>query len=822
MNPDPALNNKPAAQAAGCFHCGEIIPAGTNIRVAINGGEQRVCCYGCKAVAETINGLGLGKYYRYRSDLPPRPDLANHDGAPALDIYDRPDIQDTFITRIDTNTREVALIIEGIVCPACAWLIETRLSSLTGIVNVSINYTSRKAAIRWNNAVLPLSSILGQIHALGYRASPFDPARLQKVKDRERKQYLLRIGLAGLLGMQVMMIAIALYAGDWTGIDENHKTFLQWVSLLLTVPVIGYAAWPFYRNSWRAFRNKRIDMDVPLATGISVAFLASAAATFTGSGTVYYDSIVMLVFFLLTGRFLEFTAGNRAAAHIDNLAKIVPAMAVKTGADKDTVVPVSELKQGDVILIRPGDTSPVDGRIEDGRTNVNESVITGEFMPVYKQTGDRVIAGSINTESPVRISVTAVGNNTCLSQICSLVERSLAEKPALTLLADRIAGWFLSAVLIIAGVTAIYWLHTDAGLWIPATVAVLIISCPCALSLATPTAFTVAANSLLTHGVAVMKTDALETLSSITHLAMDKTGTLTEGKLFISNMRVYTSLDGDEIMSLAGSLEYHSGHPVAHAFAEKVNEPRSVSRVENYPGEGITGIIDNKRYFIGSPAFIRKHVPIERDNVRLIDDSNRDSVWFTNEKNLLATFELGDKPRTDVAKMIRDLSQRGIKTLIISGDNESTVAEMARITGFDEYHARLTPEDKMSMIKKLQSQGARVAMVGDGVNDAPVMAAADVSIALDSGTDLSKVHADILLPGSGLDKLHDLFRLARKTKRIIRQNILWAIGYNIFAVPVAVAGLVAPWMAAIGMSLSSLLVVSNSLRLGRHSAFRHS
>ncbi|HSR63850.1 MAG TPA: heavy metal translocating P-type ATPase [Gammaproteobacteria bacterium] len=822
MNPDSALNNNPAAQPAGCFHCGEIIPSRTDIRAAINGEEQRVCCYGCKAVVETITGLGLEKYYRYRSDLPARPDSADNAAAPVFDIYDRADIQDTFITRIDSNTREVALIIEGIVCPACAWLIETRLSSLTGILNVAINYTARKAVIRWNNAVLPLSRILGQIHSLGYSASPFDPARLQKVRDRERKQYLLRIGVAGLLGMQVMMIAIALYAGDWTGIDENHKTFLQWVSLLLTLPVIVYAAWPFYRNSWRAIRNKRIDMDVPLATGISVAFLASATATLTGTGTVYYDSVVMLVFFLLTGRFLEFTVGNRAAAHIDNLAKIVPAMAVKTGADKDTVVPVSELKQGDVILVRPGDTIPVDGRIEDGRTNINESVITGEFMPVYKQTGDSVIAGSVNTESPVRISVTATGNNTCLSQICSLVESSLAEKPALTLLADRIAGWFLSAVLIIAGSTAIYWLHTDAGLWIPATVAVLIISCPCALSLATPTAFTVASNSLLTRGVAVIKTDALEKISSITHLAMDKTGTLTEGKLFIRKMRRFTSLGRDEISSLAGSLEYHSGHPVAHAFADTVNRPRDVSRIENFPGEGITGIIDNKRYFIGSPAFIRKHASIERDNVRSITDTGKESVWFANNNSLLATFELGDKPRTDPAKMIRDLSRRGIKTLIISGDNENTVAEMARKTGVDEYHARLTPEDKLSIIKKLQSQGARVAMVGDGVNDAPVLAAADISIALDSGTDLSKVHADILLPASGLDKLDDLFWLARKTKHIIRQNMLWAIGYNLIAVPVAVAGLVSPWMAAIGMSLSSLLVVSNSLRLGRRSAFRHS
>lgn len=813
-------NSNPASSTEGaiCFHCGEPVPPAPGIHVTLNNNEYPVCCYGCKAVVETIHGYGLADYYRYRSGLPAKP-VSNEDIKNEFDVYNRPDIQETFVTTEKTSGSEATLLIEGMVCPACAWLIETRLAALDGIENISVNFTTHKAKVNWHKAEIQPGDILKNIYQLGYKAYPFNLSRQQEMLDKERKNYLFRIGLSGLLGIQVMMLAVALYAGRWSGIEYQYKTFLQWISLLLTTPVILYSAAPFYLNSWRSICNNKIDMDVPVATGISIAYLASAYATITGHGEIYFDSVVMLVFFLLSGRYLEFIARNKAARYLDNLARIVPSMAVKIDESDhkytETVVPVSELQPGDQIQVKPGETIPVDGTIIKGNSTINEAVVSGEYMPVMHASGSAVIAGSINIDSPLIIAVNAIGKNTYLSKLCSLVEKAQLDKPAFTLLADKIAGKFLIIIIFLAVLTACYWWYKNPAVWVYATVSVLVITCPCALSLATPTALTTANSRLLRQGIALINNNALQALAGITHIAFDKTGTLTEGKLFIKDIKVFANISEHQLLSLARTLESGSEHPIAQAFVTSCKSCGIVQEQVNYSGAGVSGMIDQKRYYLGSLEFVKNKIDGIDEITGSSENADLYAVYLADEKQLLGGFTFGDKSRSGLFAMINTIRKYGIKPVIISGDYWPAVRQIAEDNQIEDFHARLSPESKLVLIENLQRNGSRVAMVGDGINDAPVMAKADVAIAIESGTDLSKVHADAILLDSRLADLAYLIQVAHETQRIVRQNTAWAILYNLLAVPAAMAGLIAPWFAAIGMSLSSVLVVTNSLRLGR-------
>ena len=804
-----------------CYHCGEIIPGNIDIKIIINGEERHMCCQGCRAVAHAINEYGLENYYRYRTELPPRPDSSSPETIPDLQIYDNPDFQKPFVREIDNDQCEANLIMEGIVCPACAWLNETHLSTQPGIIGVSVNYTSGKALIRWDKNRIKLSKILEHIYHLGYKAFPYDPVKRQELREKEKKIQLLRLGLTGLLSMQVMMIAIALYAGEWKWIDDEHRNFLRWVSFILTTPVMFYCAQPFYTNSWRAVRNKRIDMDVPIALGISLAYLASIWFTIAGTGTVYYDSVSMLVFFLLTGRYLEFSARNKAADHLDNLEKIIPSVITRLehspAGYTEQSVPIIELQKNDVVLFKPGETISIDGVIISGKTTIDESVITGEAVPVVRKPGDSISSGSTNIDSPIQARVTATGQDTSFSRICNLIDKAQSEKPSVTLFADRIAGWFLSCVLIIAAGAAWYWWQTDKSMWLPVTIAVLVVTCPCALALATPVSITVAINNLLSRGVAVIRSNSLQAITRITHLVFDKTGTLTEGKLKISQTISLADISHSEIMEIAKSLEVQSEHPVAKAFREIDNADTTylAADIHNSPGEGITGKIKGKKYYIGTGEYIQMNIGERFNDATIPAEQSEHCVFLAEDSRVIAAFYFTDMARPDISKIIEYFNGLGIKTMIMSGDNQQSVSKLAALAGVHEFQARLKPADKLAVIEELQLQNATVAVVGDGVNDAPVMAKADVSIAMGSGTDISKLNADMILLGSNLKNIVHIYMTANRCMKIIKQNMLWAIIYNVLALPAAVAGLLTPWMAALGMSASSLLVIVNSLRINK-------
>ena len=821
MNTATSIDMAVTTRNKHCYHCGEIIPDNIDIKIVMCGEERLMCCLGCKAVAQAINKFGLENYYRYRSKLPPKPELSSTNSVPDLKVYDNKDFQKLFVREIDNNLREANLIIEGIVCPACAWLNETHLMTQPGITSATVNYTSGKTLVQWDNNKIGIGTILEQIYKLGYKACPYDPVKRQELYDKEKKNHLLRLGLAGLLSMQVMMIAIALYAGEWKWIEPEHRNFLHWTSFILTTPVVFFCAQPFYANSWRAIRNRRIDMDVPVALGISLAYLASSWFTISGKVTVYYDSVTMLVFFLLIGRFLEFSARNKAANLLDNVEKVIPSVITRldhlASGYTESTVPVIELKKNDIVLIKPGNTIPIDGLIVSGITTIDEAIITGEPVPVTRRPEDHVYSGSTNIDSPIHVRVTATGHDTSFSRICNLIEKAQAEKLPVTLLVNRIAGWFLSGIIIVAFVAAWYWWQTDKDMWLPITISILVVTCPCALSLATPIAMTVTINNLLTRGIAVIKSDALQTFTKITHLAFDKTGTLTEGKLKISQIIPVVNMSEPDIIAIAQSLEAQSEHPVAKAFREIDNTLTTylATDIQNSPGEGICGMVNNKKYYIGTGKFIGKNLGARLNNPGIPVEQTEHCVLLADEYEVLAAFYFIDKERPDIKKVISFFNSRGIRTMILSGDNQQTVVNLAKLTGINEAHDRLKPVEKLSVIEELQNQNAIVAIAGDGINDAPAMARADVSIAMGSGTDITKINADMILLNSNLKSFIHIYLVATQCMKIIKQNMFWALTYNIIALPAAVTGLLTPWMAAIGMSTSSLIVILNSLRINK-------
>jgi Cu2+-exporting ATPase len=690
-------------------------------------------------------------------------------------------------------------------------------------MDVQINYATHRARIRWDATRIKLSEILEAVQSIGYAAHPYDPAQQQQAFDRLRRKHLQRLGVAAVLGMQVMLLSIALYVGDWSGMEAGFRQLFRWLGLGLTTPVLLYSAAPFFQGALRDLRNRRIGMDVPVALGILVAFSGSLHATWTGRGDVYYDSVVMFVFLLLLSRYFEIMARKRGAEMAEQLTQALPAMAARLTGDSGAaheLVPVAELGPGDRVLVKPGETIPADGRIESGQSSVNESLLTGESTPLSRRPGDDLIGGGINIDSPLTMIVTRVGTDTVLAGILRLLEQAQGEKPAITRIADRVAGWFVSAVLLVAVLTGLYWWQQAPEAWLPIVVAVLVITCPCALSLATPTALSAATGTLLSLGLLPARGNRLETLAHCTHVVFDKTGTLTRGTPVVTGLHCSPAVDGNEILNIAAALESASEHPLGKAIrAAASGDPLpAVSELSNYPGAGVSGMIDNATYFIGSPDFIARQTRADLGMLQATSQPAGTRVAVADHDTLHAVLVLQDEIRPDAEAAISALRKRGLQVQLMTGDHADAARQVADRVGIGTVQAGLQPADKLSAVQALQQQGAVVAMVGDGINDAPVLAAADVSIAMQGAAHVTQASADLVLLSDRLGSLPDGIVLARKTLGIIRQNLGWAVGYNLFALPAAALGFVAPWMAAIGMSSSSLLVVLNALRLTRRRA----
>jgi len=808
MNEQP----KPDAEHPNCcFHCGEEVPPGSHYEVSISGAPRAMCCAGCQAVAQAIVDGGLESFYEHRTGPSRRPEDLLPDQLRRFDLYDQEKLQQSFVEREDAVMRSASLILEGITCAACVWLSERHVRELEGVAEFSVNYSTHRARVRWDDNQIHLSDILRAIAAIGYVAHPFDPGRQESLQKKEKARALRRLAIAGLGAMQVMMLAVPLYAGEGTDMDPGMRAFLRWVSFVLTVPVVFYSAQEFFRGAWRDFKLRRPGMDVPVSLAIGGAFSASVWSTLTGGVDVYFDSVCMFTFFLLTSRYLEMNARHRAGQAAEELVRLLPATATRISDGTESVVAVAELVPGDLLRIRPGETVPADGVIVAGRSSVDESLLTGESLPRVREPGESLIGGSVNVESPLEVSVTSVGDDTVVSGVVRLLDRAQAEKPRMAQLADRVAGWFVVGVLAVAaGVATWWWLH-DPSRAFAVTLSVLVVTCPCALSLATPVAVTAAAGALTRRGLLITRGHALETLARATHMEFDKTGTLTRGLLTLEEVRPREGCARERALALAAALERHSEHPVAQVLAAEGGETLKARDVTASPGEGVEGVIEGVRYRIGSPRFAGALSGATVSPPR----GGGTLVALGDEAGIVATFELQDELRSDASQTVGDLRGLGLRIGLLSGDAEPAVRRVAEQLGVDEYIAGALPEDKLARIRRLQDGGAVVAMVGDGVNDAPVLAGSNVSVAMGSGAQIAHASADLVMLSERLGHLAEGVGMARRTVKVIRQNLTWAVMYNFTAIPLAAAGLVAPWMAAIGMSASSLVVVVNALRLRR-------
>lgn len=796
--------------AHDCFHCGQPVPLGAHYPVEVLGETREMCCAGCQAVAKAIVDGGLDDFYRHRTAPAAQARELVPEALKRLDLYDQPSIQRGFVASDEADHKTASLILEGITCAACVWLNERHVRSLPGVIDFQVNYSTHRARVVWDDSQLKLSDILKAIASIGYVAHPFDPGRQEAVQKKERATALRRLAIAGLGAMQVMMLAVAMYAGDYSGMDVDLRGFMRWVSLVLTLPVVLYSAQTFFISAFRDLKRLQFGMDVPVSLAIGGAFAASVWHTVQGQGEIYFDSVCMFTFFLLASRFLEQGARHKAGQAAEALVKLLPAVATRIVDGKHEEVAVADLAPGDNVMVRPGDTIPADGEVLVGESSVDESLLTGESLPRAKAPGDGVTGGSVNVESPLVMRIDKVGEDTLVSGIVRLLDRAQTEKPRIAQLADRVASWFVFALLVVAAGVAGYWMLTDPSRAFTITLSVLVVTCPCALSLATPAAVTAASGALTRLGLLTTRGHALETLAQVTTVVFDKTGTLTRGDLRLARVIPLGKADPEWVRALAAGLELGSEHPVAKVLVGASEQPLTLENLRARPGRGIAGDLDGLTYRIGSPAYA---AAICGGNPPPAPVEPGTQVLLTSAEGPLAWFVLRDTPREDAAEAMAALRAQGLKLAIFSGDAAAPVAEVAGQVGIDRFESGLQPADKLELVRLLQAGGEVVAMVGDGVNDAPVLAGADVSIAMGSGAQLAHATADMVMLSERLDALARGVDAARRTRSVIRQNLAWAVLYNAAAVPLAAAGLVAPWMAALGMSGSSLVVVFNALRL---------
>ena len=793
-----------------CFHCGEPIPSGTVIRARLLGGEESLCCHGCKAVAEFIAGAGLDDYYRYRdasaarADNAPRPDRWS--------AYDHPELVERLSRPEPDGARSITVLLEGLRCAACSWLADKALRQRDGLLDVSVNPATARARLVWDPTKVRLGDLLRVLERVGLRPHPLAGEPAEQFSILERRQALKRLAVAGFGMMQAMMFAVPLYIGESSGMDADIRELLRLVSMLISVPVALYAGWPFYVGAWRAVRARSISMDVPVSLGIALAFFASVYNALQGRGEVYFDSVTMFVFFLSLGRYVEMIARHRAGSVADALARLAPVTArrVRGGAVED--VQAIELAVGDEFLVRTGEVFAADGTVLEGDGRVDESMLTGESTAQTKDAGASVHAGTQNLGAPLRVRVAAVAGDTVLSGIVALLERAQAERPRLAKAADRAAAWFLGRILLGAAVVFAIWWFVDPSRAFSATLAVLVVTCPCALSLATPAAIAAATAELARRGVLVARSDALEALAKANHVLWDKTGTLTQGLIRVEEIRPLAQLGEDECLRLAVALERMSEHPIARAFLVSGRHDMTATDIDVVPGQGLEGTAGQRRFRIGSPGYAMGLKGTVATPSWLEGES---WVCLGDASGLLAAFRLTDQLRPEAGECVARLARLGLPSEIASGDEEAAVGSIAERSGITRYAARLRPEAKLARLQELQAGGAVVIAVGDGINDAPLLRGADVAIAMGRGSALAHTSADLILIRDSLDELPDTVELARRTQRVVRQNLVWSIVYNLAALPLAAFGLVPPWLAAIGMSLSSVLVVLNAMRLSR-------
>ncbi len=774
-----------------CFHCGQATTL-EPVQEKIHGKLQPFCCTGCSAAAVWINDAGLSDYYTLRTEQAPQADASPVN----LSAWDHPDTL-TQHSRFREGADDIIISVQGMHCAACAWLIDRALSKQKGVSEVSVNAVTGRLHLRWQQATTPLSQLIYCLQRLGYRAFLTQGSQLEKSRAQEKKTLLLRIGLAALVAMQTMMFAEALYLDTTNEMSVWTRDAFRWLCFVTATPVVFYSGMPFLRGMLRELKQKTFGMDVLAASSILLAYFGSFYQTLVGGQHVWYDAAVMFVLFLLVARFLEYQTRQAAYEQSDALARAQPYLAQVFRADQQMAIPVAELKIGDTLCINPGEAVSADGILLNELASFDESLLTGEAKPVTKEKGDFILAGSVGSLHSARLQVTQVGRDTQLSQLLYRVELAQLKKSGVLHYAERIARYFVVGILLVAALIYGFWFLKGSQHAFEIALAVMVVSCPCALALALPAAFASAQSALAKAGVLSFSNDSLVKLAKVDTFIFDKTGTLTQGKITRTADRYFVE-DQAHALAIACALERNSLHPLASAFPE----PSSLqaTNVRLIPGNGICGFIDGKEYRIGSAEFA----------ANAIDDGR---LWLGDGEQALASFSLNDNARADAKMTISALQKAGLEVHLLSGDAAVNVDSFAQEVGILHWAARQNPDQKQAYLKALQSQGHSIAMIGDGINDALVLASANVSIAMGSGAAIAQRSADMIICGEKLDRVLAARAVAVKTQQIIKQNLRWALLYNLISIPVTAMGFIHPGFAALGMVTSSLLVSLNALRL---------
>ncbi len=784
---------------------------------------QRFCCPACQMVCSAIYDAGLEGFYDRTPDGTP---LAPPPEAPKdLALYDLDEVQAEFVDEL-AREREISLLVEGIHCAACVWLIERSLGQLPGVLRVAVNLSGKRLAVRWDNEQVKLSQILAHLSHIGYAAVPYDPEMAEGQLKRQNRSMLFRMAFAGFSAMNLMWVSIALYSGA----DEGEfRNLFHWVGFALATPTLLYSGWPFFHGAWTGLRRAHLTMDLPIAIGATVTYAYSLYITISQptTGEVYYDTVVNFLFVILVGRYLEAATKRQAIASTQRLLDLQPRGATvlresESGEREEVLLPIRAVKPGDIVLIRPGDHIPADGEIIEGRSSVDESMLSGESRPLAKGVGDKVSAGTLNNDSALTVRVEGTLRNTSLGRIIRLVEEAQSSKAPIQCTADRIVPWFVAITLLLATSTFIYWYnHGHFEVALMAATSVLIITCPCAFGLATPMAIASAAGLGARHGILIKNGEVLETLSHIDHFVFDKTGTLTEGRMRVKAVITRDGADEDSLLNQVAALEQFSEHSIARAIEAEV-EARDLSllqahEVVNKPGHGLRGRVGEHEFIVGTLHWLSQNGVVCSDKLQHTvtewEAQAMTCVHVAIDGREAGIIAVADRLRTDARTLIDNLRAAGMRLTLLSGDRRTVAEAIAKQLGGMEVIAEVLPQDKDRIIHGLQKKGAKVAMVGDGINDAPALIRADVGIALGSGTDISGESADIVLMNDELDKVGLSVALSHRTLRTIRQNIGISITYNIIMIPLAMSAAITPLVAAIAMPVSSLLVIGNAARI---------
>ncbi|MBJ7549502.1 heavy metal translocating P-type ATPase [Marinomonas ostreistagni] len=785
-----------------CFHCGDPIPTDLHIHSQLQNETREFCCYGCQAIAEHICGADLALYYERREmDLAKR---ATSDSSAIFDLLKDPSLYNEYVFQ-ESNLHSIQLSISGITCSACAWLIEKHLANQVGVVSISVNVSESLASLTWDSNETDIHILAQAFQTIGYSAQPHRHGEQDLVQKNERKKAIIRLGIAGVGMMQVMMSAIAMYAGDLQGMEDAYRHLLRWISFLFATPVVIYAGLPFYKGAIRDIKTRHFTMDLPVSLGVLLSYGSSVLAFYTESGHVYFDSATMFIFFLLLGRFLETLARSNQNSQ-QTKHSLEPVKVIRDGIE--TTVPTQKLAVGDIAIINPGQTIPVDGTLLSELTNVDESSLTGEYSPVEKNKGDALHAQTVNVDQKIQLRVKQVGQNTQAATISRITERALSEKPRVAIIADTVAHYFVLAVLLTATITYGFWtvMGEAEAYWI--MVSVLVVTCPCALSLATPVALTAMTNTLKRHGLLITRGHVIESLAQTKQIVFDKTGTLTQGKFSIINQKNFSNEhSADVILSIMSGLEQNSQHPIAQAF--RPIQPAAVLEIQNITSLGVSGFFNGKEFFFGNLALMTK-IGLQQDAALHVENGKL-ALFLACEQQLISVIYLSDVLRPEAESVLRTLRKNGIRLSLLTGDTRSSALSTLPVSWFDDYETDCLPDQKWQWLK--QQGQTEVLMVGDGLNDVPALAGATTSLAMGASSDLAKLHSDAVLLNNHLRTIPEAIEGAKQCRRIIKQNLCWAAGYNATLLPLAVAGLIPPWVAAIGMALSSLIVVLNASRL---------